>query len=470
LLTVLSGCPDADLKPTPPPPPPTGEMSAKIRSLENRVRQSDTPKAMEELEAQLAVRPRDLSLQFLIAWVGAPSENSFQGLHRIAADAPKDPWCHYGMARIYTTWKIFDQAQKELDQLFAVEPRFVPGFVADGALLRARGSLDESKSAYQEALRLAPSDVDALSGLGVTLIQAGEETGGKAALEKALALDPNCYEAVSALAALAVKGPDLDGALKLQAKLAELAPADRSVQMTLGSLEEKKGDARAAIAAYEAAQKIALEINAARALVRLYNQLGDKDGETHALDSVVRLDGKDAEAHIRLAELKSDDAQAVDLHLKAASEGAASNPELRLRLARLLEKQDDYVAALEDYRAALAAPVKDDTAAASAKSLEAKLQLSPLAGDLNKINRAISTKLTSLFRERQKDNPQLSGKYQVRVNIDDKGKAKEVTVVEDSVHDPLLLGYVYFQLKDAQYPKQKRTPTFEFDLSGLGKD
>ncbi len=467
-FAVMSLCacvvPNTSAAKAPTPPPATAEMSARIRTLENRVRQGDAAKAREELEAQVTAHPQDLAVHFLLAWVGAPSEEAMQQLHRIATDAPNDPWPHYGMARIYIAWRIYDQAQRELDLALAPSGQFVPALCVRGAMLREEGNLDGAKKAYEAALRISPNDVDALAGLGQTLGKLGDEAGGRSALEKALAGDPNCYEAVAALAGILAKGTDVDAALKTQAKLAELSPTDRSVFIALAKLNEKKGDAKAAASAYETALKLAPDATVARSLADLYDKLADKDGEARALEALVKLDAKNVEAHIRLAELKSDDPQAVDQHLKAASERAPQDPALRLRLARLLEKQGDDIEALENYRLAVAGGVKDGTAAAAMKAIEDKFELSPLSGDFNKINDRISAKLRTLFKARLKENPQLSGTYKIHVEIGAQGKATEVTVVEDTVHDPVLLGHIYFQLKDAQYPKRKAAPTFAFDL------
>ena len=461
---VLLACPTAEVKPPtgPPPSSDTAEMSAKIRALENRVRRGEAAKAREELVAQVTAHPQDLTAHFLLAWVGAPSEEAWQQLHRLSNEAPKDPWCHYGMARIYSGWKMFDQAQKELDHLFALSPQFVPGLVAKGTLLREQGSLEASKQAFEAALKLIPTDVDALAGLGITLLRIGDEAAGRASLEKALAGDADCFQVVNALAAGAAKGTDLEVAIKLQTKLAELAPSDRGVRLALAALFEKQGDLKAAAAGYEAAQKLVADAAVARSLAALYNKLADKEGEIRALEALVRIEATDAEAHIRLAELKSDDAQAVDQHLKAASAIAANNPELRVRLAALLEKQGDYVAALENYRAA--GKAKDGAGAAAMKALEGKLELSPLSGDANRVSSQISSKLTKLFKERSKTEGKLSGKYKILVTVDETGTTKNVEVVEDTVHDPILLGHIYFQLKDARFPKRKMSPLFEFEV------
>lgn len=440
---------------------PVGGMAAKIRALENRVRRGEAALAREELSLQVSARPNDLGARCLLAWVGAPSEDAWQALKKLSTDFPKDPWPRVGMGRIYTRWKMFDPAKVEIDKLIQLSPGFAPALAARGELLREKGEVEASKAAYEEALDAAPGDVDALTGLGLTLRKLGDDAGARAAFEKALAADAEAYEAVSALAAMLTGGADLDAAVKWQGKLVELSPRDRQAHAVLAQLKEKKKDDTGAAASYEAALALLPDAAMARSLATVYQRLGQAVEETQALETVVRLDGKDARAHMRLAELKTDDPDAAEQHLRSASDRAGEDPGIRLGLARLFAQREDFLEALENFRAAKA---KGAAADGDIQAIEKKLQLSAVKGDVNKIYRQVSVRLDKLFQERLKAQDKLNGKLRIKVTIDDAGKVQTVEVVEDSVRDPVILGHVYFQLKDAEYPKGRRSPTFEFVL------
>ena len=51
--------------------------------------------------------------------------------------------------------------------------------------------------------------------------------------------------------------------------------------------------------------------------------------------------------------------------------------------------------------------------------------------------------------------PTLSGDLKVRVTVTPTGEAKEVEVLEDTVHDPDVRACAYWNLRDATYPQNK---------------
>ena len=55
------------------------------------------------------------------------------------------------------------------------------------------------------------------------------------------------------------------------------------------------------------------------------------------------------------------------------------------------------------------------------------------------------------------------------MRISKEGVVEGVDVLEDTLKDPLLLGHVYFGLRDAEYSKQKGEPVFEFELGAKKK-
>ncbi len=83
---------------------------------------------------------------------------------------------------------------------------------------------------------------------------------------------------------------------------------------------------------------------------------------------------------------------------------------------------------------------------------------------MDKIYATVSGSLYAFYTERLKERPNLGGAVKMRVRVAQDGSVVGVDPLEDSVADPLIAGHLYFALKDAQYPKQKREPVFEFDL------
>jgi hypothetical protein len=109
--------------------------------------------------------------------------------------------------------------------------------------------------------------------------------------------------------------------------------------------------------------------------------------------------------------------------------------------------------------------------AAQVAKLEAdfKLPKRKAKGNPNNVYWAVQTSLGKFFDERKAASPALAGKYRLRVRITREGLVDGVDVLEDTLQDPLLLGHVYFGLHDAEYPKQKTEPVFEFELGAKKK-
>jgi hypothetical protein len=145
--------------------------------------------------------------------------------------------------------------------------------------------------------------------------------------------------------------------------------------------------------------------------------------------------------------------------------------EARESIARLRLDAGVLHEALEEYRKAFAIdPTRSETAAAIVK-LEAdfKLPKKKARGAPTNVYWAVQASLGKFFDERKLQKRGLAGKYKLRARITKEGTVDGVDVLEDTVKDPLLLGHVYFGLRDAEYAKGKNEPVFEFELGAKKK-
>jgi hypothetical protein len=102
--------------------------------------------------------------------------------------------------------------------------------------------------------------------------------------------------------------------------------------------------------------------------------------------------------------------------------------------------------------------------------LEKSFKLAPKAkGSPDAIYSNVARSLNTLFLERRAAKPALAGELKFRVRVDDKGVVQGVDVISDTVGDPTLVGHVYFALRDAEFPKAKREPVFQFELGAKKK-
>ena len=98
-----------------------------------------------------------------------------------------------------------------------------------------------------------------------------------------------------------------------------------------------------------------------------------------------------------------------------------------------------------------------------------KLPKKRAQGNPNNIFWAVQASLGKFFDARKRLKKDLEGKYKLRVRLNADGHVEGVDVLEDGLKDPLLLGHVYFGLRDAEFPKGKGEPVFEFELGAKKK-
>jgi cytochrome c-type biogenesis protein CcmH/NrfG len=441
-------------------------VSAELRSITARARRGEAAKVRQGYLEQSRSRPLDVMPRLYAAWAGAPSEDAWEEVARIAKMNVEEPWAWALSAAIYLQWRGFlDQANAEFDRALKARRGFVPARVGKADVLRKQGKLAEAKAAYEAVLSAAPDWQEALSGLGLTLA-ALQDGAAKAVLEKALAIDPEDLAATAALARLAVQAKDADQAIHLTAKMLESSPRDREARLSLARMKQEKQDLAGAAEQYEAAMALSQDLATAQALAGLYRELKRSDDEIRALEKVAQLSPRDAEPLLRIAELRKaeGDEGRAEKALRGAAERKPGDATLLLALARSAASRDDLIAGIEAYRLAKAEGAAE--AAAELKELEAKALLAepPLAGDVNAVYRQVFRRLQKGYRDRAKKGGAPGGKLRVRVAIAEDGKVTQVETLEDTVHDEILGALVYFSLKDAQYPKVKKSPTFEFVL------
>src|SRR5213076_2214132 len=116
--------------PAPEPGAPAGgddgsATLAEVRDIRSRVRRGEGEKVRAELQKRLEETPDDKHLAFLQSVAGMPSDESWKQFKAQSVKSPSDPWPHLEMGAIYTEWKMFPQAQEELDKAAALKPGFL---------------------------------------------------------------------------------------------------------------------------------------------------------------------------------------------------------------------------------------------------------------------------------------------------------------------------------------------------------
>lgn len=451
----------------PTPLPPTADVMKELLRLEAAGYHGALDVERIKYSREARERPGDPMPRVYLAWLSLPSDASWNELKAIATIFPDNPWVHYGMGRIYATWKMRDLAEKELGIVLKSDPKFYPALVVQGDLARMKEDWAAAEKAYRAALAIA-DDPFARAGLGLALVGEGKNDEARAELKKATVQHPEMPTALTTLVKLETEAKD-PGVLKSAEALAELRPKDREARQMLADLRFAAGDKAGAAKDYERLLRLGnMEVPVLQRLAGVYRELGDAEGEERTLQNLATIDQQDAASCLRLAELdeaKPNHEGAVG-HLLEALTRDPKRVDAQVMLGQVKLAMALPWEALDAFRAALAIDDANETAKSEVERLDAEFKLPKRKpkGNVNNVYWSVSASLDKLYKERVAAKGPIAGKLRVRVRIDGAGVAQGVDLLEDSVKDSVLVGHVYFGLKDAAYEKKKGEPVFEFEL------
>ena len=170
---------------------------------------------------------------------------------------------HYSFGRTMLQRGNRDKAMDQLEQAAAADPTYAAPRVFLGQLLLGRKdpkSVEQAAELFAAAVKLAPEDVTAHTGLGEALLELGKTDEAFAVFEKAVALDPTYTPAVSNLAlVLARQGKSADAEAKFKAAL-ELNPLDPGTYFRRAQGSEAGGDLKRASADFRRALEIMMNL------------------------------------------------------------------------------------------------------------------------------------------------------------------------------------------------------------------
>lgn len=463
-------------------PPPTGNASVPevVRELQIIVAaQARGSVGERRLQYQdLAKKlPSDPLPRVYLAWCDMPSDESWNQLKGIATINPENPWVHYGMASVYTLWKMKDQAKAELELVLKRDPAFYPAMVTQGELALQGGDSAKAEERFRAALKVKGDDPRANAGLGLILLEQGKKDDAKATLDRSFSAFADQPKVLRALYQLARDGQDLKAAAKYGTSLAELAPKDREARKAIADLRFELGEKAEAAKEYERLLRLGdPEAEVLRRLAALYREANDGEGEERVQQQLAALEKTNPDPCVRMAELMlaRSAVESGEGQLLEAIARDETRSDAHLMLARSRLKRESLYEALDAYRAAMGGSgAAADAAKKEGPELEKKLKLPAKKpkGDPNAINWVVSGTLNDLYAERRRANPKLAagGLLKLRVRVDKEGVVQGVDLLSDTVGDPVLAAHAYFALKDAQYEKRKREPVFEFELKGPKK-
>ncbi len=460
--------------PTPPPAPSIPDVLQELRSIDSAATRNLEGEKRIKWEAVARERPGDPMPRVYAAWCALPSDDAWNQLKSVTAIHPDNAWAHLGMGRIYTTWKMKEQASAEFDLILSRDPKFYPAISARGELALAQGDLEQAEKLIRTSLSMG-EDPRARGKLGLTLLQAGKTDAAVAELKQAAAAWPDQPLVLDALLKIELEKKDMAGAALTAGRLVEISPRNQQARRLLADLRYDEGKKAEAAKDYEV---ILRQSDSDLALVQklggIYAELKDPAGEERMLRQQLAIDRTSTAPLMRLVELQKDKATGEQLE-KLYGEVIERDPKhalARLEFGRLLQKRKQLFLAAESFRvAALSTGPGVEEAKAEGAALEAtfKLPAKKAKGSVDSVNTAAATSLNALYLERKRSQKLSGGVLKVKVKIEKDGTVTEVSIPEDTVGDPVLAAHLYFVMRDAAFEARKREPVFEFELKGKKK-
>lgn len=443
---------------------------ADIRLVRSRVIKGEQTKLQRELADRLVEADEEeaRAVVFLQAVAQMPSDPAWQKFRQLATESKTDPWPFWGMAETYAAWKMYPQASGAWAEAELRAPGYLPIALGRAQLALAMGETANAKSGF-EAL-LARNDLpEAHAGLGQIALAAGDRKTARQELLAAVRGDPTDVTSIRQLSAIAMTENDVELGYQALRELVAFEPNDAAALFDLARMEEQRGEIPSAVRHYQRSADLrGMDAAGARHIVELADRTDDKAAQRAAVEQLNRLDRDDPIPSLRLAKWAIDagDLRAAEGHYRAALERQPTQMEAQLGLARLLKETNKRREAIELYRSVIAQPKAPPEASEELKPLIADLKLPapPIAGTAEQVNQRYSAAVIRFYRERLRAKPKMKGKLLISLDVLPTGKVSNVAVGGDSFGDEPLELFAYFAMKDAEFPKQKRSLRLELEL------
>jgi tetratricopeptide (TPR) repeat protein len=436
-------------------------IEAALPAIEASVRRGQSREPM----ATYATRV-DWNGRFFWAWSNLEDQTAWEAFHTLAIQDPPLPWGYAGMARVYLRWKIPDQAEATVTRALALNPSVAEFWVLKGDVARVQRNLDAADAAYRQALKLYATPF-AEDGLGLLSLGAMRPDEARTHFQSAIALWPEDFVAGRGLADLALSAQDWRGALIQLERLEKLGPQDLPLRLEAIELRKKLGDSEGVVADAEAAVKLGAHDPALlKLLLAGYQGTGRADDELRLLRELDLSGAIDASGYRRLGDIEAAngrEVEAVEDYRKAIILAPKDADVLRAH-AHLLVRRGKYVEAIEDARQ-LQALGQEPGEELDQVIKVAALAPKPITGkDIGVINGALSAALHKLYQALLDDKPTLAGTLKLQVTVGADGRATLAEYKENTVASPELAANLYWNARDARYPRTAARYVFTFSL------
>lgn len=226
--------------------------------------------------------------------------------------------------------------------------------------------LETAISEYRLALRLDENNITARNSLGVCMVEKGDRATAMAEFAAVHDRAPNDAMALFNIGLLHLLDNDLQQALAFFRQADEKAPETPEIVFQIGKLLTEQGQWQTALPCFETVLRLQPESASAFSLQgQCLEALGNGAAAAEAYKKAVKLNPNDAAALSSLGTLYAEKGENIEICLTFSRQSvliAPNNGLFHLRLARLLQHDRQWQAALNEYELAAALGHADENA------------------------------------------------------------------------------------------------------------
>ena len=191
-------------------------------------------------------------------------EDAVREANAVLTLQPNNDDAHRLLGRVYTRQGQADKAISEYEKAIRIRPNYWRNHAAVGAMYYRSGRFSEAAIAYGQVITLEPDNAAGYMNLGAAMHASGNTLGAIEQYKKSIEKGPSAV-AYSNLGVIYQSQRRFDDAIEAFEGAIRLAPARPVTHKNLGDAYRRKGDTRAAAAAYERVIELAtktLSVNA----------------------------------------------------------------------------------------------------------------------------------------------------------------------------------------------------------------
>lgn len=227
--------------------------------------------------------------------------------------------------------------------------------IALGAEHWRAGRLEQAIEDLQQAVRMAPDNVNGLRFLAVAYIDKGKLHDAEALLKKAVNLAPDYAQAIQDLAKLQMRNFNWEGAIESFKQLTQAQPEDPLAWSNYANAYARQGDCDKAIELYQ--KSIAINPNIAGIRMSIAHQLKTVGKQEEALDNYrasIKIKPQMAESYWSMANLKTftfeeQEITAMNNQLKDSELDDEQTVHFHFSLGKAYQDKKDYQLAWHHY-------------------------------------------------------------------------------------------------------------------------